>query len=454
MWRIKPISALIILALCSGRTTAQSNTFLKYFDAMGVSDIAEDSKNCYLTFIGHKAYRLSPVGEVLWQNSNYWGLGSIILPEAHADRYDVFGLAGELGGFAMLTINNRGKEIRYVYKDPFEEKDTSRTAVDVIFDKKRNQYIAGGTKFSFRSPMQFWIGGFDTAGKMLWENSFYEKGTSRYFKQILPNKSAGGYLLVTDDENSTNRNEIFTVDTMGRILTRRFVEKTDCNGGYELTQLSRLAIYNDSQYITWGYRFRCDPGSFFYILNNQGEVVRRIDSEDGVFKIIPQNDGGLITTDGSSWLLRYDSNFKLMWKRNIFQEHTSQYLEIREVYQSRDGGYYGVAFGQTNFPLAHYAYAFKTDSLGRIFNNAGYSEWKQPMMLQPNPAHGKVRIAIPWYYGSIEAEFYNLQGQLILTQTRNEQEAFDISSLITGVYMVKARNPATGETRNMKLVVN
>jgi hypothetical protein len=73
MWRIKPILTLIILALCSGRTTAQGNTFLKYFDAMGVSDIAEDSKNCYLTFIGHKAYRLSPVGEVLWQNSNYWG---------------------------------------------------------------------------------------------------------------------------------------------------------------------------------------------------------------------------------------------------------------------------------------------------------------------------------------------------------------------------------------------
>jgi hypothetical protein len=183
-------------------------------------------------------------------------------------------------------------------------------------------------------------------------------------------------------------------------------------------------------------------------------VVRRIDSEDGVFKIIPQNDGGLVTTDGSSWLLRYDSNFKLMWKRNIFQEHTSQYLEIREVYQSRDGGYYGVAFGQTNIPFAHYAYAFKTDSLGRIFNNAGYSEWKQPMMLQPNPAHGKVRIAIPWYYGSIEAEFYNLQGQLILTQTHNEQDAFDISGLSAGVYVVKARNPSTGETRNMKLVVN
>jgi hypothetical protein len=453
MWRIKPISALIILALCSGRTAAQGNTFLKYYDAPHIADIAEDKKNCFAVIVGETIKRLSPNGETLWENDNYWGLGGIRLPKAHSDRYDVFGIYGELGGFAMLTINNRGKEIRYVYKDPFEERDTSRSPTDVYYDDKRGQYIVCGTKFSFRSPMQFWIGGFDTAGKMLWENSFYEKGTSRYFKQILPNKSAGGYLLVTDDENGGNRNEIFTVDTMGRILTRRFVEKMDCRPSYELTQLSRMAIYNDSQYLTWGKRSRCDIGSFFYILNNQGEVVRRIDSAITAVRIILLKDGGFVTVAGS-WLMRYNSSFKLMWERNIFQEHTSQYLEIREVYQSRDGGYYGVAFGQTNIPFAHYAYAFKTDSLGRIFNNAGYSEWKQPMMLQPNPAHGKVRIAIPWYYGSIEAEFYNLQGQLILTQTRNEQEAFDISGLSAGVYVVKARNPSTGERRTMKLVVN
>ena len=44
---------------------------------------------------------------------------------------------------------------------------------------------------------------------------------------------------------------------------------------------------------------------------------------------------------------------------------------------------------------------------------------------------------------------------LLLTAACYElQEAFDISGLSAGVYVVKARNPSTGETRNMKLVVN
>jgi hypothetical protein len=43
----------------------------------------------------------------------------------------------------------------------------------------------------------------------------------------------------------------------------------------------------------------------------------------------------------------------------------------------------------------------------------------------------------------------NLQGRLILTQALNEQEAFDISGLSAGLYLLKARNPTTGETRNM-----
>jgi hypothetical protein len=75
------------------------------------------------------------------------------------------------------------------------------------------------------------------------------------------------------------------------------------------------------------------------------------------------------------------------------------------------------------------------------------------MMLQPNPAKNKVRIAIPYYYGTIEASFYNLQGQFIESQTLVESGFFDISRLSPGIYFVKGRNIETNETRTMKLVV-
>ncbi len=452
MWPIKPILFLILFALCNGTSIAQSNTFLKFFDAPSVSDIAEDEKKCFTAIIGDVIVRLNLTGETLWENHNYWGLWNIKLPTAHPDRYDYFGVGGELGGFAMLSLDNRGNQTRYVFKDPLLEKDTSRSPGSVYFDKTRNQYIVGGAKYSFRNPFQYWIAGFDTAGKMLWENSFYDKGKSRYFKQILPNKKNRGYLLVAGEEGESYYDEIFTTDSLGRVLTRSFVEKTDCNGSYELTLIPDIDIYNDSQFIASGIRYNCNPGLYVYILNSKGKVDRIISTDYLINDLVPLKNGDFLTAAGNT-IYRFNSAFKLMWKRNLFPEPMPRIIEIREVYQSRDGGFYGVAYGQTNIPYANYAYAFKTDSLGRIFNNAGYSEWQQPMMLQPNPAQGKVRIAIPWYYGTIEAQFYNLQGQFLFAQTRNEQDAFDISTLSAGMYLVKARNPATGESRTMKLMV-
>jgi hypothetical protein len=74
-------------------------------------------------------------------------------------------------------------------------------------------------------------------------------------------------------------------------------------------------------------------------------------------------------------------------------------------------------------------------------------------MLQSNPAGNKVRIAIPYYYGSIYARSYDMHGVLVFEKTQDEQVPFDISSLTSGMYIVKARIQETGETRTMKLVV-
>jgi hypothetical protein len=64
-----------------------------------------------------------------------------------------------------------------------------------------------------------------------------------------------------------------------------------------------------------------------------------------------------------------------------------------------------------------------------------------------------VRIAIPYYYGRIEAKFYDIQGKFIFKETHNDTEPFDISALKSGLYMVEAINLETQASRKMKLVV-
>jgi len=75
-------------------------------------------------------------------------------------------------------------------------------------------------------------------------------------------------------------------------------------------------------------------------------------------------------------------------------------------------------------------------------------------MLIPNPASKNVRIAIPYYYGRIEAKFYDMQGKFIFKESRNDTEPFDISVLHSGLYMVEAVNLETQASRKMKLVVD
>ncbi len=147
----------------------------------------------------------------------------------------------------------------------------------------------------------------------------------------------------------------------------------------------------------------------------------------------------------------------MKWAHNVLPEKDSEAVEIKKIAQSADGGYYGIADGYrilTNGDWQYIVYIFKTDSLGKINPTEEYSEKKEPMMLQPNPANDKVRIAIPYYYyGSIYARFYDVRGVLVFEKTQDEQVPFDISSLASGLYLVKARIEETGETRTMKLVI-
>ena len=98
-------------------------------------------------------------------------------------------------------------------------------------------------------------------------------------------------------------------------------------------------------------------------------------------------------------------------------------------------------------------FVFKTDSEGLIHPQNKYSEWDQPLMLIPNPASQKVRIAIPYFYGQIQARFFDAKGNFISQQTHFDTELFDIQHLSPGMYFVQAVNLNTQESRTLKLVV-
>ena len=137
-----------------------------------------------------------------------------------------------------------------------------------------------------------------------------------------------------------------------------------------------------------------------------------------------------------------------------FSNKDVDYFGINSVRESVDGGFYGVATGDYAVdPWQSWVYVFKTDSKGRIDNKAGYSEWEQPLMLQPNPAYNSVRVVIPYYYGEVETWIYDTHGSELLYYKHNELDPIDISALSAGVYAVHARIVETGEVRKMKLVV-
>jgi hypothetical protein len=137
-----------------------------------------------------------------------------------------------------------------------------------------------------------------------------------------------------------------------------------------------------------------------------------------------------------------------------FKDKAGEYFDLAMVRESADGGFYGVASGYyASDPWKTWIIVFKTDKDGNIENKEGYSEWDQPLMLQPNPAKDEVRVAIPYYFGEVESWIFDAQGNEMLYYKHNELDPIDISSLAAGVYIVHARIVETGEVRKMKLVV-
>ena len=89
----------------------------------------------------------------------------------------------------------------------------------------------------------------------------------------------------------------------------------------------------------------------------------------------------------------------------------------------------------------------------RQINQVTQPAFTSETTLYPNPANGQVNIATPGYNGLLEISFYTTDGKLLLRQSGDQRQAFDISQLSSGLYFVRVGQLANGNYSTQKLLV-
>ncbi len=443
---------LLSIVLCLSKSQAQNNTFMYTFKDWGAFDIQEDNKNGFFLIKGYNSARININGEILWEYSS----GSYLIGENGHDSHNIyfFGAPTSFGGFEFIRTNYQGQIIKQTIHLNPNEGDSNITPFDVIYDNNQRLFIVCGVKHKLGSSMgQFWISGVDMNGNIVWQNSFFDRGKSRHFKRILPNKSTGGYFLLGTSILDYDYSEIFTTDSLGHLISRNYVDSCyDANYLTYLKEIVDISPFQDSLFLVSG-RTSCKRELNYYIIDQYGKTKQKIISRYNFEIQLPLQNGNFLIAYGDQMAL-LDQNFNHIWIREkLFGERLHFNYEIKSVHQSKDGGFYGVAEGIAPSGEDNLVFVFKTDRDGLIHPQNKYSEWDQPLMLIPNPASKKVRIAIPYYYGQIEAHFFDSKGNLISKQTQNDTDLFDIQHLSPGMYFVKAVILNTQESRTMKLIV-
>jgi hypothetical protein len=460
-WFSNLIAIVIILCSSFQRTTAQNSFFIK-FQILGgyFPEVFEDKKGCIIAKYDFRVLRINPDGRILWNTRDLNIVKGACIPDSQG--YIFPSLASEMGGFYIQSFDYKGKRKWGAY-EIIDPKERMRSIHDFIIDSARRQYIVAGDKSYVWNIDSYWIAGLDYSGKVIWERDWHDGVKGRRFHKIFKNETTGGYILLSEDDDIDDRKEIFHLDSLGRIIDRNLFEPSNC---YENSSDYRLLDNGFCKYSN-GYlglvnissRNDCnklEDGRYFYIYNNVGKLIKRewMTSENDIgyiSQIANNNILGIYFDSLTPGIKILDHNLKVKWKKLLPFLPEGYYITGMNIIKSKDGGFIGIVTednGNEDFVTI-----FKTDSLGNINQKEEYSEKKQPFMLQPNPASGKVRLAIPYYYGNITADFYDLHGVFLYSETKNELEDFDISALSPGVYIVKAELLETGERRTMKLVV-
>lgn len=457
-WCNKYIFTILFLGMSLLKTNAQ-NSFFYECESDFSQDIFEDDNGCIVVLTEDRIIRLSPYGSLLWESWDNSLVNGFNIKDSQS--YIFSATSSEMGGFGMASYDYKGKRVWGKYLSPLPE---SRFIEDFIHDSVRHQYIVAGDKYKvgeFNKP-SYWIAGVDYHGNIIWENFWRDTIQGRYFKRIFKNKKTKGYFLLTEDADRDFPYELMNVDSLGKLINRNPLEPNPCTinvpspSDYTLID---IRSFNDTMFIaSIVARTSCpDPyGTYFYLYNSQGKLIKRIYSQDANGVMFQTRDNGLITGAGI-YIAKLNENFELKWAKNILPDKEFEAIYIKKITQSKDGGYLGIADGyraiNNNWSDRQYVvYVFKTDTNGLI-NQQIENNKLESAILQPNPANTKVRIAIPNYFGKITAQFYNVLGVFLFEKTIYEDDMYDISSLSSGMYTVKARLEETGEMRTMKLVV-
>ena len=457
----------VILVFVPTIICAQS-TFLKEFkNSTWATSIVEDNKRGLHISAGlheHSAnYRLDSKGNIMF--SYGVDVGKLYFKESLNHIYYFGNGVPDIGSLQMECFDIKGKSILSSYREPGK---TTEWVADFIDDTLRGQLILCGShhKSFSGSPSGYWIAGMDYEGKVLWENWFSDSGNSRYFSKVFLNPKTGGYFLLSSDDKQYDRHELFNVDSVGNFLNRNPIEPSPCLESPVSPRdfnITDLCSFKDTNFIApINVYTSCNPnpenGLYFYLYNSQGKLLKRIKHFWAVGNIEAISNGRFMLYAGN-FIVVLDAELNYLFSKDIFSKNSFELIEIKQVHQSHDGGFYGMAEGYRVLNTAppweyeNVVYVFKTDKFGNINNEPEYIEMQQPVMLQPNPARDKVRIAIPYYYGTISAKIYDALGHLLIESTQIEQNYIDISKLAPGVYSVDAQIMETGQTRKMKLVV-
>jgi hypothetical protein len=456
------VTVLFILGIHWADCTAQCTFLIEAQENFGSTDFTEDNKGGFLYTTNIGIIRYDNCGKELWTkpDNGYYR----IFCRKGFDGYYKFGTGyGFYGNFNIEADDLRGNKVFDIAVDDDLE---VRYIRDWIDDVSRKQFVVCGLRFTNNKAdsLQYWIAGADYTGNVLWQNYFTDIGKSRYWSRLFKNTKTGGYILLGLDQDVYQRCEWFSVDTLGTIIKRAPIEPNPkpngagwpTNGYHDYQVHSGYYSYrsvcamNDTSILAHVWTPQNDYVLYQY--NMDLNVIQRYDTGGGSFMFKIPN--GHLGAGGETFSV-YDQFNNRKFRTTVFKNGPNDEIEIVRVKPSKDGGYYGMAVGwrHLNGNSTNVTYLFKTDSMGKIYNQPQFKEKEAVAMLQPNPAKDKLRVAIPFYYGNIEVKIYDSRGRLWLKTEQNEQEHIDISELAPGIYFVYAKIVETGETRGMKLVV-
>lgn len=133
---------------------------------------------------------------------------------------------------------------------------------------------------------------------------------------------------------------------------------------------------------------------------------------------------------------KYDRDMNIIWERFVNQEEGYYYPHY--ILATEDGGCLLAGYSCDEDYQNKLAYVLKTDADGYLATDELYDVEVKPYYFYPNPSTDRIYIEFSPDVTCRNVEIYSLDGRLVKTQNFN-LGAVDVSSLTSGVYLMKAK---------------